>query len=111
MALENRLGINDAAELARVEERLGKARAFRLFSSGLLDSLEPGSLKALSTIHRYLFEEVYDFAGCVRTVNISKGNFRFAQALYLDAAVYMKGIDDSYHYEGYNLYRTEDLGS
>lgn len=202
MTLENRLGINDAAELARAEEHLSKARAFRLFSSGLLDSLEPGSFKALSTIHRDLFEEVYDFAGGVRTVNISKGNFRFAPVLYLDAAlntieampqttfdqiiekyvemniahpfregngrsmriwfdlmlkkeigkvvdwsrvekddyllamernpikdteikvllsaalteavddvaVYMKGIDASYYYEGYNLYRTEDLG-
>ncbi len=203
MALENKLGINNATELAREEERLGKARAFRLFSSGLLDSLKPGSFEALAEIHRYLFEEVYDFAGSMRTVNISKGNFRFAPVMYLnaalhnietmpqstfdriiekyvemniahpfregngrsmriwldlmlkkevgkvvdwnsvdkndyllamerspikdteikvllnaalteavdDAAVYMKGIDASYHYEGYNLYRTEDLGS
>lgn len=203
MVLENKLDIRDAAELARIEERLSKAKAYRLFTNGLLDSLKPGSFKALSTIHRYLFEEVYDFAGLVRTVNISKGNFRFAPVMYLDAAlntieampqstfdqiiekyvemniahpfregngrsmriwldlilkkevgmvvdwnrvdkddyllamerspikdteikvllnaaitdavndaaVYMKGIDASYHYEGYNLYRTEDLGS
>lgn len=203
MALENKLGIRDAAELARVEERLSKARAYRLFTSGMLDSLEPGTFQSLAKIHRYLFEEVYDFAGLVRTVNIAKGNFRFAPVMYLDAAlntieampqatidqiidkyvemniahpfregngrsmriwldlmfkkevgkvvdwnqvdkddyllamerspikdteikvllqasltdavddaaVYMKGIDASYHYEGYNLYKTEDLGS
>jgi cell filamentation protein len=202
MTLENKLGIRDAAELARVEERLSKARAYRLFSSGMLDTLGPGSFKTLATIHRYLFEEVYDFAGLVRTVNIAKGSFRFVPVMYLDAAlntieampqatidqiiekyvemniahpfregngrsmriwldlilkrqvgkvvdwsrvekddyllamerspikdteiklllktaltdavddaaVYMKGIDASYHYEGYNLYRTEDMG-
>jgi cell filamentation protein len=203
MALENKLGITDSAELARAEERLSKAKAFNLFTGGLLDSLKPGSFEALAAIHRYLLEEVYNFAGLVRTVNIAKGNFRFAPVLYLDAAlntieamsqatvdqiiekyvemniahpfregngrsmriwldlilkkevgkvvdwsrvdkddyllamerspvkdteikvllnaaltgavddvaVYMKGIDASYHYEGYDLYRTENLGS
>jgi cell filamentation protein len=203
MALENKLGIRDAAELARVEERLSKTRAYRLFTSRMLDFLEPGSFKTLATIHRYLLEEVYDFAGLVRTVNIAKGSFRFVPVMYLDAAldtieampqatvdqiiekyiemniahpfrdgngrsmriwldlilkrqvgkvvdwsrvdkedyllamerspikdteiklilkaaltdavddaaVYMKGIDASYHYEGYNLYRTGDLGA
>jgi len=203
MVVENKLGITDSAELTRAEERLSKAKARSLFTSGLLDTLTPGSFKALVTIHRYLFEEIYDFAGLVRTVNIAKGNFRFAPVLYLEAAlqgieampqttvdriidkyvemniahpfregngrsmriwldlmlkkeagkvvdwsrvdkndyllamerspikdteikillkaaltdavddatVYMKGIDASYHYEGYGLYRTEDMGS
>jgi len=203
MVVENKLGITDSAELARAEERLSKAKARSLFTSSLLDTLTPGSFKALVTIHRYLFEEIYDFAGLVRTVNIAKGNFRFAPVLYLEAAlqgieamtqttvdriidkyvemniahpfregngrsmriwldlmlkkeagkvvdwsrvdkndyllamerspikdteikillkaaltdavddatVYMKGIDASYHYEGYDLYRTEDVGS
>jgi len=203
MTLENRLGISDESELAREEERLSKAKAHSLFTSGLLDTLKAGSFEALAAIHRYLFEEVYDFAGKLRSVNIAKGNFRFAPIMYLeaalknieampqdtvdqilekyvemniahpfregngrsariwldlmlkkeigkvvdwnrvdkndyllamerspikdteikvllkealtdaidDAAVYMKGIDASYHYEGYNLYRTEELGT
>jgi len=201
MALENKLHITDAAELARVEEKLSKVRAKQLFNSGLLDSLEAGSFQALAEIHRYLFTDIYEFSGIVRTVNISKGNFRFAPLSYLDAAlknieampqstfdeiiekyvemniahpfregngrsmriwldlmlkaelglvvdwmrvdkndylmaierspvkdveikillkgaltdqihdsgIYMKGIDASYHYEGYHLYRTEQL--
>ncbi|MDX9899694.1 MAG: Fic family protein [Spirochaetia bacterium] len=201
MVLGNKLGISDAAELARVEERLSKSKAYRLFTSGLLDTLKPGSFEALAAIHRYLFEDVCDFAGIVRTVNIAKGNFRFAPVMYLEAAlqtieamplstveqiiekyvemniahpfregngrnariwldlmlkkevrkvvdwnrvdkndylmamerrpvkdveikallssaltaaiydatVYMKGIDASYYYEGYNLYKAEDL--
>lgn len=203
MTLENRLGISDESELAREEERLSKAKAHSLFTSGLLDTLKAGSFEALAAIHRYLFEDVYDFAGKLRSVNIAKGNFRFAPIMYLeaalknieampqdtvdqilekyvemniahpfregngrsariwldlmlkkeigkvvdwnrvdkndyllamerspikdteikvllkealtdaidDAAVYMKGIDASYHYEGYNLYRTEELGT
>lgn len=201
MVLENKLGITDFVELARVEERLSKSKACRLFTSGLLDTLKPGSFEALAAIHRYLFEDVYDLAGIVRTVNIAKGNFRFAPVMYLEAAlqtietmpqstveqiiekyvemniahpfregngrsariwldlmlkkevrkvvdwnrvdkndylmamerspvkdveikallkgslsddidsaeIYMKGIDASYYYEGYNLYRAEDL--
>lgn len=201
MALENKLGITDSAELARVEERISKAKALELFEKGLLDTFEVGTFAGLAQIHKYLFDEIYSFAGQLRTVNIAKGNFRFAPVLYLKSAlddiskmpqstfdeiiekyvemnvahpfregngrstrlwldailkkelgqvvdwskvdkddyllamerspikdleikvllkaaltdqindreVYMKGVDASYHYEGYNVYRTEDL--
>lgn len=87
MTLENKLGITDSTELARVEERFSKARALELFESGLLDTFEVGTFRGLSQIHKYLFEEIYDFAGQVRTVNIAKGNFRFAPVMYLSAAL------------------------
>lgn len=201
MTLENKLGITDSAELAREEERISKKKAIELFESGMLDELEPGTYKTLQAIHKYLFEEIYSFAGQTRYVNIAKGNFRFAPIMYLenslkniekmpqsnfeeiiekyvemnvahpfregngrstriwldhilrhkigkvidwskvdkedyllamerspikdveiktllknaltdkinDREVYMKGIDHSYYYEGYNLYKTEDL--
>lgn len=201
MALENKLGITDSAELARVEEKISKAKALELFENGLLDTFEVGTFEGLSKIHKYLFDEIYDFAGKLRTVNIAKGSFRFAPVMYLEAAlkniaqmpqstfdeiiskyvemnvahpfregngrstriwldvilkkelgkvvdwsnvdkedyllamerspikdveiklllknaitdkindreVYMKGIDQSYHYEGYNVFKTEDL--
>lgn len=201
MVLENKLGIADPTELAREEERLSKAKALELFEQGLLDTFEVGTFEGLASIHRYLFEDIYDFAGQVRTVNIAKGSFRFAPIMYLSAAlehiarmpqstfdeiiekyvemnvahpfregngrsariwldailkkelrqvvdwsrvdkadyllamerspikdieiktllkaaltdkindreVYMKGIDASYHYEGYNVYQTADL--
>ena len=201
MALENKLGIPDAAELARAEERISKKKAIELYDKGLSDGLEAGEFSALAFIHKYLFDEIYDFAGVVRDVNIAKGGFRFAPVMYLDAAlanietmpqttfdeiiekyvemniahpfregngrstriwldailkkelrmvvdwskvdkedyllamerspikdieikfllkaaltdkindreVYMKGIDASYHYEGYNVYKTEEL--
>ena len=201
MTLENKLGITDSAELAREEERISKKKAIELFESGMLDELEPGTYKTLQAIHKYLFEEIYSFAGQTRCVNIAKGNFRFAPIMYLenslkniekmpqsnfeeiiekyvemnvahpfregngrstriwldhilrhkigkvidwsevdkedyllamerspikdveiktllknaltdkinDREVYMKGIDHSYYYEGYNLYKTEDL--
>lgn len=201
MALQNKLGIIDSSELARVEEKNSKIKAIELFETGLLDTFEVGTFDGLAKIHKYLFDEIYDFAGKQRTVNISKGNFRFAPVLYLEAAianvskmpqstfdeiiekyvemnivhpfregngrsiriwldamlkkelhmvvdwsrvdkenyllamerspikdveikmllkaaltdkvddreVYMKGIDASYHYEGYNVYRAEDL--
>ena len=203
MALENKLGITDSAELARIEERISKARALELFESGRLDTFPVGNFEGLAMIHRYLFDEIYDFAGEMRTVNIAKGNFRFAPVMYLGAAldniskmpqktfdeiiekyvemnvahpfregngrstriwldcilkkelgmvvdwsrvdkedyllamerspirdveikvllkaaltdqvddreVYMKGIDASYHYEGYNAYKTENIRS
>ena len=202
MALENKLGLRNAADLARAEERISKKKALELFESGLLDKLEAGKFSALKAIHKYLFDEIYDFAGELRTVNISKGNFRFAPLMYLEAPlenidkmpqstfdeivekyvemniahpfregngrstriwldlifktelgevvdwskvdkedyllamerspvraieikhvlksalttaiddreVFMKGIDASYHYEGYYVYKTEDLG-
>ena len=201
MALENKLGITDSAELARVEEKISKTKALELFERGLLDQFEVGTFSGLSKIHKYLFDEIYDFAGAVRTVNIAKGNFRFAPVMYLESAlqniskmpqssfdeviakyvemnvahpfregngrstriwldailkkelgkvidwskvdkedyllamerspikdveikvllkvaltdkindreVYMKGIDQSYHYEGYNVFKAEDL--
>lgn len=87
MALENKLGITDSAELARVEERLSKARALELFEKGLLDTFEIGTFTGLAQIHRYLFQDIYDFAGQVRTVNLAKGGFRFAPVLYLEDAL------------------------
>jgi len=87
MALENKLGITDSAELAREEERISKKKAVELFESGYLDTLEVGTFKALSEIHRILFEDIYDFAGKIRDVNIAKSNFRFAPVMYLEAAL------------------------
>ena len=201
MALENKLGITESSELARMEEALSKQRALELFETGALNRLEAGTFASLASIHRALFSDIYGFAGEKRTVNIAKGNFRFASVMYLDAAlqniermpqstfdeivekyvemniahpfregngrsmriwldgmlkkalgqvvdwsrvdkedyllamerspvkdleiktllksaltdqvndraVYMKGIDASYHYEGYHAFRTEDL--
>lgn len=87
MALENKLGLTNAADLAREEERISKKKALELFESGLLDKLEAGKFSALKAIHKYLFDEIFDFAGELRTVNISKGNFRFAPLMYLQAAL------------------------
>lgn len=87
MALTNRLGITNAAELAREEERISKKKALELFETGMLDKLEAGKFSALKSIHKYLFEEIYDFAGELRTVNISKGNFRFAPLMYLEVSL------------------------
>lgn len=201
MALENKLGLNDSAELARAEEKISKRKAIELYKSNLVEDVEIGKFSGLARIHKFLFDEIYDFAGEVRTVNIAKGNFRFAPVMYLEAAlkhidgmpqstydeiiekyvemnvahpfrdgngrstriwldfilkkelqlvvdwnkvdkedyllvmerspikdveikallkdalterindreVYMKGIDASYHYEGYNIFRSEDL--
>ena len=85
--LENKLGIIDAVELARQEERLSKKRALEMFESGFLDSLEPGTFSCLSAIHKKLFGDIYDVAGEIRTVNIAKGNFRFAPVMYLKEAL------------------------
>lgn len=87
MALENKLGITDSAELAREEEKISKKKAVQLFESGLLNQLEAGQFSSLQTIHRYLFEDIYFFAGQVRTVNLAKGNFRFAPLMYLQPAL------------------------
>ncbi len=87
MTLENKLGIKNSAELARAEEQLSKKRAIALFESGALDRLPPGSVEALREIHRQMFCDLYDFAGEVRTVNIAKGNFRFAPVMYLQSAL------------------------
>ena len=85
--LENKLGIANEVELAREEERLTKLRARELFEMGLFDSFEVGTFAGLCSIHRHLFQDVYDFAGRMRTVNIAKGNFRFAPVMYLSAAL------------------------
>ena len=201
MVLENKFNITNSAELAKVEEKISKTKALELFKKGLLNDLEAGTFDSLAKIHKYLFDEIYDFAGEIRNVNIAKGNFRFAPVIYLKTAlknidkmpqstfdeiiekyvemnvahpfregngrstriwldlilkkqlgkvvdwssvdkedyllamerspikdieikvllkqaltdkinnreVYMKGIDASYHYEGYNIFKTEDL--
>lgn len=87
MALKNKLGIDDSAELAREEERISKKKAVWLFESGTLDTLPVGTFAALQEIHKYLFEDIYDFAGKIRTVNLAKGNFRFAPLMYLEVAL------------------------
>lgn len=87
MVLENKLGITESAELAREEERISKKKALELFEYGILNSLEVGKFSALSKIHKYLFEDIYAFAGEIRNVNIAKGNFRFAPVMYLKQAL------------------------
>lgn len=201
MALQNKLGLTNELELAREEERISKQKALALYDTGLLDTFPVGTFAGLAMIHKYLFEDIYEFAGQMRTVNIAKGNFRFAPVMYLrpalesidrmpqstfdeiiekyvemnvahpfregngrstriwldcilkkelhqvvdwsrvdksdylmamerspvkdleikvllhkalteqihDRQVYMKGIDASYHYEGYQIFRTEEL--
>ena len=91
MILKNKLGINNPLELAREEEKITKIKAKQLFEEGILDSFEIGTFKGLSEIHKYLLEEVYEFAGKIRTENISKSNFRFASAMYLEEA--LKKVD------------------
>ena len=85
--LENKLGITNSAELAREEERISKTKASVMFESGFLDTLEAGTVSTLCEIHRFLFCDIYDFAGKLRTVNISKGKLRFASVMYLEDAL------------------------
>ena len=87
MALQNKLGLTNEAELAREEEKISKTKALALYDTGLLDTFEVGTFAGLAKIHKYLFGEIYDFAGEVRTVNIAKGSFRFAPVMYLHAAL------------------------
>ena len=87
MALENKLGITSSPELVEAEERISKKKAVALFENGILDGLEAGTFSTLKSIHKHLFEDIYDFAGELRTVNIAKGNFRFAPLMYLEAAL------------------------
>lgn len=87
MAFENKLGITDSAQLAREEEKISKAKAKELFESGILDSLHPGTYVTLARIHEFLFDEIYDFAGKMRTVNIAKENFHFAPLMYLQVSL------------------------
>ena len=87
MTLENKFGLTSSADLAREEEFVSKKKAVELFENSVLDSLPAGKFSTLQSIHKYLFEDIYDFAGELRTVNIAKGNFRFAPLLYLQAAL------------------------
>lgn len=87
MTLENKLGITDSVQLAREEEKISKKRAIELFESGYLHKLEAGTFHSLAEIHKFLFDSIYDFAGKIRTVNIAKGNFRFAPLMYLQTAL------------------------
>lgn len=85
--LENKLGLTSSADLVREEERISKKKAAELFEKGILDNLTAGSFSTLQAIHKYLFEDIYNFAGQIRNVNIAKGNFRFAPLMYLQAAL------------------------
>lgn len=87
MALENKLGLTSSADLAREEERISKKKAVELFETGLLDTFPAGKFVTLQAIHKCLFEDIYDFAGEIRTVNMAKGNFRFAPLMYLQSAL------------------------
>lgn len=87
MILENKLHLTEEAELAREEERLSKKRALEMFESGFLDTLIPGTVESLQKIHAFLFQDVYKFAGKIRTVNIAKGSFRFAPVMYLETSL------------------------
>ena len=85
--IENKLGLTNSSDLAREEERISKKKAVALFEKGILDNLPAGRFSTLQEIHRYLFEDIYDFAGELRKVNIAKGNFRFAPLIYLEVAL------------------------
>ena len=87
MALDNKLGLTSTAELDREEERISKKKAAQLFDRKLLDTFDVGTFAGLAAIHKHLFEDIYDFSGALRTVNIAKGNFRFAPLMYLQAAL------------------------
>ena len=87
MAYKNKFGVTDSSELAREEEKISKMRAIELFEKNLLDTFEVGTFKGLAQIHKYLFDDIYDFAGQIRTVNMAKGNFRFASVMYLEEAL------------------------
>ena len=87
MALENKLHITESTELARMEEKISKKKAVELFENGYLDVYKAGTFQMLVAIHKYLFEEIYEFAGEMRTVNLAKGNFRFVPVMYLQAAI------------------------
>ena len=87
MALENKLGLTSSADIAWEEERISKKKAVELYENGVLDIMPAGKFSTLQAIHKYLFEDIYDFAGKLRTVNLAKGNFRFAPLMYLEAAL------------------------
>ncbi len=85
--LDNKLGIDNPVELAKIEEKITKKKAIQLFETKELENIEIGTFEGLSTIHKYLFEDIYEFAGKIRRENISKNNFRFASVMYLEEAL------------------------
>lgn len=87
MVLQNKLNITDSLELSKVEEKISKKKALELFGNEILDEYTVGSFKQLAAIYEYLFSDIYEFAGKIRTVNIAKGNFRFAPVMYLEASL------------------------
>jgi cell filamentation protein len=93
------------------EEKISKQKAKILFDSGKINKIKVGTFAGLAQIHKFLFSEIYDFAGKIREVNIAKGNFRFAPLMYLEQSlnIFIKGIDASYYYEGYGEFKTGDL--
>lgn len=97
MTLENKFGITDSAELARVEEKISKRKAMELFDKDLIDDFEIGKFSGLAKIHRFLFEDIYEFAGDIRKMNVAKGCFQFVQVMHLGAA--LKNIDYRSHFE------------
>ena len=90
--LKNKLNITDEIELSKTEEKITKLKALDLYDSGKINNIEVGTFKGLAEIHKYLFDDIYDFAGKIRTINIAKGNFRFASVLYLKDI--LKTIDE-----------------
>ena len=92
MVLENNLGITDSAELSRMEEKISKAKAVELYGNNIIEEFEIGKFSGLAKIHKFLFDQIHGFAGKIRTVNIAKGNFRFASVMYLEDA--LEHIDD-----------------
>lgn len=87
MILENKLNLTNETDLARKEEKISKSKAKELFETGYLDNLESGTFETLSKIHKYLFDEIYYFAGEIRKENIAKGNFRFVPLSYINSAI------------------------
>ena len=123
MALENKLGLTSSADLAREEERISKKKAVELFENGVLDTLSAGKFSTLQSIHKYLFEDIYDFAGKLRKEDyllaMERSPIKDMEIKVLlksaltdeinSREVYMKGIDHSYYYEGYTTFKTEEL--
>ena len=123
MALENKLGLISSADLAREEERLSKKKAVELFENGVLDTLSAGKFSTLQSIHKYLFEDIYDFAGKLRKEDyllaMERSPIKDMEIKVLlksaltdeinSREVYMIGIDHSYYYEGYTTFKTEEL--
>ena len=110
MVLENKLGLTNSADLAREEELISKKNALKMFETGLLNELEAGKFSSLAKIHKYLFEDIYPFAGEIRTANIAKGNFRFAPVMYLKASLeHIDSMPQSNFDEIVEIFKSRDL--